>query len=436
MAQPFRIFGKVLDDSTKIPIPFASVAIAELNLGTSTNINGEFLVKLDSLPAGLIFSHVSYEKQEITVRSVDYITISLKSRKIILEELVIKDEEVGDYPYKLIINALNNAIRKSRDWKYGLAYYRQTSRNDDDYSELFEIFYDTRYSSQGIVDWDIQEGRYAMKTGYDNLDYVYNKNFTLLTRLVTMFQPETDQFIMPVNESVRELYNLNISELIDVDGRKVATVNFTPKEDLFVPAMTGKIFVDIESFDILKLQAEFNDDNLDIIALTKPEGSWKNLVLRMEAAFNPKDEDLLLDYISMHQSFDYYMEDQFIHRVETNSFLTYYEYYQPEKFKRLGGRLTRLKRSDRANLDRIGYNRRFWEENPIVLRTPVEDEIISSFEAANAFGTIYLNDRQQIQLDKDELIDDPFIQQLNIDMMMAKLGSFGEKVYLHFILEI
>ena len=92
----------------------------------------------------------------------------------------------------------------------------------------------------------------------------------------------------------------------------------------------------------------------------------------------------------------------------------------------------RSRKSDRKMLDQVGYNKRFWEENPIVLRTPVEEEIISSFEATNAFGTIYLNDRQQIQLDKDELRNDPFIQQLNIDLRKSKIASQGEKVYLHF----
>ena len=91
VAQPFNIYGKVVDDSTQTPIPFASVAIAGLNLGTSTNINGEFLISLDSLPAGLIFSHVSYEKQEATVQSVEPIIISLKARRVILDELIIEE---------------------------------------------------------------------------------------------------------------------------------------------------------------------------------------------------------------------------------------------------------------------------------------------------------------------------------------------------------
>jgi hypothetical protein len=430
-AQSYRILGKVIDDSTKSVIPFASVAISGLNLGTSTNMDGEFQIRVDSLPVGLIFSHVSYDKKEILVQAPDYITISLRPRKVILKELVINESDRTDFPYRLLLNAYNRAVNKSRDWQYGLAYYRQTSKNEEDFSELYEIFYDTRYSSQGIMEWDIQEGRYAMKSEKAVDDYVFNKNFTLLSRLVTMYQPDTDKFIMPVNEHVRDYYNLYISELLDFEGRKVAVVNFAPKEDIYVPAMSGRLFVDIDSYDIVKLEGQIRNDDLDIIALTNPKGSWKDYVLNIDVAYKINEDEIFLDYISMNQSFDYYVEDRRIRPVETKSFLTYYEYYAPEKPKRLGGRLMRLKSSDRELLDRIGYNKRFWEENPIVKRTPVEDEIISSFEAANAFGTIYLNDREQIQLEKDELIRDPFIQQLVLDLQTTKIARFGEKVYLH-----
>ncbi|MGD9328754.1 MAG: carboxypeptidase-like regulatory domain-containing protein, partial [Cyclobacteriaceae bacterium] len=140
-AQSYRILGKVIDDSTKSIIPFASVAITGLNLGTSTNIDGEFQIRVDSLPVGLTFSHVSYDKKEILVQAPDYITISLKPRKVILQELVINESDRTDFPYRLLLQAYNKAVNRSRDWKYGLAYYRQTSKNAEDFSELYEIFY-------------------------------------------------------------------------------------------------------------------------------------------------------------------------------------------------------------------------------------------------------------------------------------------------------
>ena len=429
--QEISLRGKVTDVSTGEPIPFASIVIADLLKGTSSNVRGEFLIKLDSLPVRLIFSHISFHKQEMMVESPEYFEVRLTPGEIVLEELVIEDEERGEYAYDLLSRALSVAVQHSRDWEYGLAFYRQTSRNEDDYSELYEIFYDTRFSSQGIVDWAIQEGRYAMKTGYDAIDYVYNKNFTLLTRLVTMFQPQTDKFVMPVNENVRELFDVKIKGLTDIQERKVAVIEFEPKEEIYVPAMEGTLYIDINTYEILKLHGSIRNDNLELVALNNPTGSWKNLVLEFEAAYKPMEEKLFLDYITVTQTFDYYVENVYHHPVRTTSFLTYYEYYKPDKFKRLGGRIIKYGKRDRDMLDRIGYNRRFWEDNPIVMRTPVEEEVISSFEEQNAFGSIYLNDRDQVQLEKDNLDNDPFIQQIKVDLRKSKLPSSGEKVYLH-----
>ena len=430
-AQQIPLRGRILDSSTGDPIPFASVAIADLYKGTSSNLNGEFLIKIDSLPVRLIFSHISYRKSELWVESKKYLEISLSPGEILLEELVIKDKEKGDYAYDLLIRALGVVDRHSRDWKYGLAFYRQISQNANDYSELYEIFYDTRFSSLGMVDWAIQEGRYAMETGSLAKDYVFNKNFTLLTRLMTPYQPQTDIFVMPVNPQVRDLYDVDIKGLKNIQGKKVAVIDFMPKEEITIPAMEGEILIDIDTYEILKLDGFIRNDHLEMIALNNPHGSWKNHLLEVEIAYKPVEDKLFLDYITLTQSFDYYIDDVYRHPVKTSSFLSYYEYYTPDKFKRLGGRILRYGRGDREILDRIGYNKRFWEDNPVVLRTPVEEDIIESFEAQNAFGTIYLNDREMVQLEKDDLDYDPFIQQIKIDLRGSKLPSVGEKVFIH-----
>jgi TonB-dependent SusC/RagA subfamily outer membrane receptor len=270
-----------------------------------------------------------------------------------------------------------------------------------------------------------------METGALAKEYVFNKNFTLLTRIMTTYQPNTDEFVMPVSQHVRDFYQVDIRELKNIQGRRVAVVSFTPMEEISVPAMEGEVLIDIDSYEILKLDGFIQSDHLEMIGLNNPHGSWENHVLEVEIAYKPLDNDLYLDYITLTQSFDYYIDNVYRHSVKTSSFFTYYEYYTPDKFKRLGGRLIRYGRRDREILDRIGYNRRFWEDNPVVKRTPVEEEIIASFEAQNAFGTIYLNDRDHVQLEKDDLDLDPFIQQIKIDLRKSKLPTTGEKVYLH-----
>jgi len=124
----------------------------------------------------------------------------------------------------------------------------------------------------------IQEGRYAMKTGYGAAENVYNKNFTLLTRLVTLFQPETDKFVMPVNENVREYYNVKVKGLQSAQGRKIAVIDFTPREELYIPAMEGTLYIDIDSYEILKLRGTIRNDNLELVALNKEKNHLIEIV--------------------------------------------------------------------------------------------------------------------------------------------------------------
>ena len=109
---------------------------------------------------------------------------------------------------------------------------------------------------------------------------------------------------------------------------------------------------------------------------------------------------MVIDYIKIDQEFDYYNQDVFQTNVKSSSNLTFFEYYQPTSKKRLGVQFRRGK-SDWQKLNQIGYNEKFWSENPIVKRTPSEEKIITSFEVDNAFENIFLNSKERIaqQLD-------------------------------------
>ncbi|MFC2124421.1 carboxypeptidase-like regulatory domain-containing protein [Bacteroidota bacterium] len=425
------IHGKIRNSETNETIPFANIAIIDLWKGTSSNIDGEFLLKVDSLPVNLRISHVSFNRKDIEIVSEDYIEIVLEPAEILLNELVIKEKGKRSYAHNLMIRAYKRAVDQAGKYKYGRSFYRQISQNGDDYTELYEIFYDTRFSSQGVTDWAIQEGRYAMKKGPHVAEYVFNKNFTLLFRLLNMYQPETDKYVMPVNPDVGEWYNLEVKELRNINGRKVLTIGFYPKEEIYRPAMIGDIMIDIDNADILYIKGTIQDDNFNIIGLANKNSHWEKYSISIEASYRDGEEGMILDHIYMDQNFHFFQEDTFVNEVQTSAFLSYYEFYTPAKRKALGGRLLRFNKSDRNILDKIGYNRNFWDNNPIVKRTPVEEEVIASFEAVSAFGSIYLNDREQIQLEEENLDDDPFIHQIQTYIRKTKIPTSGEKVYLH-----
>ena len=431
-AQEIEIQGTVLDADSGDPIPYASIVLPDAYKGTSSNIEGNFLFKVDSLPVKLRFSHISYESQDVLVSNEEPLMIELKPAEILMQELVVKEDETNEYVYSLVQRAYERMSRYSGRIKYGKAFYRQISQNGEDYNELFEIFFDTRFSRVGIVDWAIQEGRYALKSNEGDQEYLYNKNFTLLFRLLSMIQPETDDIIQPINESVSAYYDLKIKELINVEGNKIAVVIFRPKPEITTPIMEGEMYINIDNYDMIKMKGKIDHDDLNFVGLSTKDGYWKNYVLHFDAAYKAEpDGDVYLDYMSMRQELDYYVDDEFQNNVSTNGFITYYEYYTPERQKRLGGRLIRFRQRDRDVLDKLGYHSEFWEENPIVKRTPVEEEVIDAFEKEDAFGSIYLNNRNQLILEGNELNNDPFVKELQKNLRETRLASTGEKVYLH-----
>lgn len=431
-AQKVVIQGKILDGETGNPIPFVNVILKDLRLGTASNSEGDFQFRLDSLPVRVVFSHISYQTKEISIEDERRLTIRLQPRKIVMHEVVVEENRTGDYLYSLVRKVYLHTLRTSNKSHYGKAFYRQVSKNEDDYSELYEIFYDTRFSTIGIEDWAIQEGRYALKTTPMANEYIYNKNFTLLSRVLSIVQPATEDIIQPVSEQVDQYYDLKMEHLIEMDGRKVGVISFAPKPGLTTPAMEGKLYVDIDRYDILKMQGRIRNDRLKFISISTKTGGWKQYTLSFDMVYKTEaDSTLVLDYIRLDQSFDFYLNDVFMHPVETHAFMFFYEYYQPERKKRLGGRLVRFDRRDRDVLNDIGYNPVFWEQNPVVKRTPVEEDVIKSFEAAHAFGSIYLNNRQQLVLEDNELDKDAFVVSLKKALKINGYAFVGEKVFLH-----
>jgi len=430
-AQSIELYGKVLNRETKESIPFANIAIKDIYKGTASNALGEFSFKVDSLPLNLVITHLSYESLEIRVDSDDELVIELEPGKLLMDELVIKGAGSKKFAYDLVRKAYYKVIGKGRNQRYGKAFYRQISKNGDDYSELYEIFYDTRYSNNGVDDWAIQEGRYALKLSTVD-SFIYNKNFTHMVRLLTVVQPKTEDLIMPLSEMVMEQFDLTTERILSVNNRNVAQISFKKRDGISFPALEGEIHIDTESHDVLKLIGDIRDDNLNFITLTGESSSWKNYVVHCEIVFKPlNEEQLALDYMRLQQNFDYYVDDVFANKVETKSFFTYYEYYEPPKRKKLGGRLIRFNQRDSDVLDAVGYNQLFWDENIVVKRTPVEAEVIESFERERAFGSIYLNDKNQLILEDYEIDNDPFIVHVRQKLKEYELPRNGEKIYVH-----
>lgn len=83
------ITGVVVDKTTGETLPSVAVMVKGTTTGTATDINGKFSIKVPSRKSVLVFSYVSFEKQEVTVGDRNFIKVELKENVQMLEEAVV-----------------------------------------------------------------------------------------------------------------------------------------------------------------------------------------------------------------------------------------------------------------------------------------------------------------------------------------------------------
>ncbi|RFZ94967.1 hypothetical protein D0C36_05415 [Mucilaginibacter conchicola] len=84
-----RVKGKVLDEENQ-GLPGVSVIIKGMQIGTQTNVNGEFYLNVPSTATSLVFSFVGYNTAELSLgsTSAELPAISLKMSSMMLGEPV------------------------------------------------------------------------------------------------------------------------------------------------------------------------------------------------------------------------------------------------------------------------------------------------------------------------------------------------------------
>ncbi|MCF8347513.1 MAG: TonB-dependent receptor [Bacteroidales bacterium] len=88
--QPLRsISGTVTTADTQETLPGASVLIKNTNRGTTTDINGNYSLDLQTGDSILVFSYTGYEPQQVTVLNQTFVDVVLETNATNLDEVVV-----------------------------------------------------------------------------------------------------------------------------------------------------------------------------------------------------------------------------------------------------------------------------------------------------------------------------------------------------------
>lgn len=88
------ITGTVTDESSEETLPGVNVMVKGTSLGTSTDADGNYQLKVESLQDTLIFSFIGYEKQEVPIDGRTQIDVMLAPSVVEGEELVVSGYQI------------------------------------------------------------------------------------------------------------------------------------------------------------------------------------------------------------------------------------------------------------------------------------------------------------------------------------------------------
>lgn len=380
------ITGRVVDATSQEELPFANVAILNTGRGTAANAEGQFSLSVDSLPVTIVSSYIGYEKHQVDVsEQTDGIVFRLTPSSVMMDELIVDGRSAS----KLVEDAVDHlrSLSKKREMhtRPVHAFYRQKTKSDSTYTEYIETFYNAFTSPFGIQGWSVDQGRYAIITEKEK-NYIIIEDFSILTEAFKV--PRTRRarkagVLHPLRRKARKYFDFEIVRHISGE-QPLVEIAFRPVEGYKRPAYTGTIFLDTRNNALHAYEGYIEDPRVQTVVATHRGWKTENHRTHFVARFRSFDDGSVtfLDQLQITVDYDHVSRSERRDVQTTSTFFVHdYDVLTDFETERRGRRDT-----DFALINASEYDPTFWASHEVFARTPVEKEVIRSFEENGAFG--------------------------------------------------
>lgn len=255
--------GKITDLQTGYPIPFANIQLKSRSIGTATNSEGEFIFKIpESLSRDtLLISCIGYKTAEKPLRSMGLnISIALEPATVVLAEVTVNASTGLDILKKALAKIPENYDTSDVQLT---AFYREQLRLGDfelAHSESVLDIHKTFKTDKKLNDQiRIIKGRKKkIDFGKDAQLYFWISGISNGARgsLGEDLIKYNKFGYSPISPKNFKYYNYEYTETIHEGDRDLAVIHILPKKNSRKALFTMKVFIDEESFAIVKYDIE------------------------------------------------------------------------------------------------------------------------------------------------------------------------------------
>lgn len=256
--------GTVFDARTNKPLSFVSLVITGTNIGTVTNSEGEFLIKVA----------VTHKNAELEISSLGYKTLTipfsilqrfenklfLEPTSYLLEEVEIRKVD----PLNLVREVLRNiTLNYGNDPLMFTAFYRETIRQNRNYVAVSEAVFDVYKSGYGKV---FDSDRIKIYKGRKSQDV--SRMDTVLFKLqggpyyIFMLDIARHPGDLLSGEML-DYYEYDLAGMTKIDEKNAYIVAFNQKKNVDLPLYKGYLFIDTENKALISAEFSLSEYGID-----------------------------------------------------------------------------------------------------------------------------------------------------------------------------
>ena len=382
----FVIEGRLIDATTSEPVQYASIGIEGSSVGTSSNADGYFSLRIPasvrSKNYALKISCVGYDN-EIVKNPSEKLDISMKQSKTMLKDVVVFGKDLS--PEGIVRRAFRNVKHNyyTKPFIYQ-SFYRHYCKDDSVYGRLIEAAADV-YKRKGykvqqpFPGWKDEVRVNQLRRSYDNtkvasghvpialysimgVDPVgYQKRSSSSSMLGFFNQYEVSNLRKNIND-----FEFTLDGLTEYDGEQVYVIRYRLKKDstqfstglTWRNTQTGTLHITTKGYAIVKS---------DFTRLSSIDTVYTFSIFK-------KINGKYFLYHSLKDGRNYRPRDKFTHNFHIELITTDIITTSIKPFKG--------KEPGREELFAIDYDSTFWNNYNILKATPLEESIVVDLEKA------------------------------------------------------
>lgn len=264
--QPGSFSGKIIDEETGDPLPFATIGFMKVPRGTVTNSNGEFGLNItpDLYEDTLSVSYLGYFGREIPVKQAlgNTMTITMRREYVSIPEIIIRNQ----IPQEIILKTRRAIPRNYGDSPVMMTgFYREgvLKKNElQTYSEAILQIFKSSYTATLQND----QIKVYKSRKIENVDRTDTLAIRLKAGLSTSLELDGARNLFDfISPEYMQDYNYRLADIVTYDDESAYAIEFEQKEGAELPLFRGTIYINTSDLGILNAEFEISPQKISKI---------------------------------------------------------------------------------------------------------------------------------------------------------------------------